>query len=490
MSSELCYLSMGELARGVRDRIYSPREVTEAFLRRIEDRNGRTNAFISVTGERALDEAARAEAEVMSCRLRGPLHGVPIALKDMVDVAGVRTTLGSLVFADYVPAADSLEYERLQRAGAILLGKTNTPEFSARGTTDNLLIGPSSTPFDLSRNSGGSSGGSAAAVADFLAAGAVGVDGGGSVRIPAAWCGVYGLAPTYGTVPSAWRPNGFATHAPFITSGPVTRSVADAALMLGVLAGPDGRDVLSLPKGAWDVRALTEGSICGMRIGFSETLGDIPVDAEVVRVVREAVGVLEEAGAIIVPVKVEFPYSQEELSRAWLQMEAVLYAGDAAIMKAAGIDLLGEHRDRMSPRVVQLIEEGKRLDAVTYRGIGIIRTAVGDSFDRLFHDVDLLACPTVGALPVENLSDGETVGPSSIAGVTVDPVIGWTLTYLVNFIGNPAASVPAGVASGGLPVGLQIVGRRFDEARVVLASSVFEKSRPWLPSLLGLAEVR
>jgi amidase/aspartyl-tRNA(Asn)/glutamyl-tRNA(Gln) amidotransferase subunit A len=486
VNNEICYMSASKIAELIRARELSPLEVVKAYLSRIDERNDRTNAYVTVIAESAIAAAKIAEAQVASDDDIGPLHGVPVALKDSVPLAGVRSTSGSCVFANHVPTVSGIEHERLIGAGAIVLGKTNLPEFAARGTTDNKLFGPTSTPFALGRNSGGSSGGSAAAVADCLAAAAQGSDGGGSIRIPAAWCGVYGLMGTYGRVPSFWRPNGFATHTPFINSGPLTRTVEDAALLLSVLAGPDSRDPLSLPLGREQFTYIESGLAAKLRVGYCASVGGTPVDPEVASVVEEAVTAFESVGASVEPVNLVFPRPHNELAQTWLRFVAVLYATDAAMFLRDGIDLLGEHRHEMTPELVDLMELGQRMSAVEYRLGDVVRTEVLDVIEQVFRRVDVIVSPTVSVLPVENAEDNNTQGPSSVAGEAVDPTIGWTQTYPFNFTGHPAASIPAGFTEGGLPVGMQIIGRRFEEASVLAASAAFERIRPWYSAYAAL----
>jgi Asp-tRNA(Asn)/Glu-tRNA(Gln) amidotransferase A subunit family amidase len=479
MNNDICYMPATRIAGLIRARQLSPLEVVEAFLSRIDERNERTNAYVTVVAESAIAAAKVAEAQLASGDDIGPLHGVPVALKDSVPVAGVRSTSGSRVFANHVPTASGIEHERLVGAGAIVLGKTNLPEFAARGTTDNKLFGPTSTPFALGRNSGGSSGGSAAAVADCLAAAAQGSDGGGSIRIPAAWCGVYGLMGTYGRVPSFWRPNGFSTHTPFINSGPLTRTVEDAALLLSVLAGPDPRDPLCLPENQEPLAEIKRGLAAKLRVGYCASVAGVPVEPEVAAVVEDAVTAFESAVASVEPVDLVFPRPHYELAQTWLRFAAVLYATDVDVFLREGIDLLGEHRHEMAPELVDLMELGQRMTAVEYRLGDVARTEVLEVIERVFEQVDVIVSPTVSALPVENADDNNTLGPSSIAGEPVDPAVGWTQTYPFNFTGHPAASIPAGFTEDGLPVGLQIIGRRFEEASVLAASAAFERVRPW-----------
>ena len=298
-SEDLCFMPAVELAERIREGEISPREVVEAFLRRIDERNPALNAYVTLLPERARERAARAEAALGSGEPLGPLHGVPIAIKDLVDsLAGVRNTFGCRVFADFVPEETATYVERLEAAGAIILGKTNTPEFGHKGLTDNLLFGPTHTPFAPGKNAGGSSGGSAAALADGLAALAQGSDAGGSIRIPAAWCGVYGLKASFGRVPAVSRPDGFVSHTPFLHAGPMARTVRDAALMLNVMAGVHPGDPFSLPDEGVDYLAATGGPV-PRRVAFSPDLDVFPVDPEVAAVVQQAALAFQEAGAVV-----------------------------------------------------------------------------------------------------------------------------------------------------------------------------------------------
>ncbi len=485
MTEELCFTPATELASRIRRRDLSPVEVVDAFLDRIEDRNGRINAYVIVLEEEARGKAREAERALDSGEPLGPLHGVPVAIKDLFDFkAGVRNTFGSRPLAEFVPEVSITYVERLEEAGAIVLGKTNTPEFGHKGATDNLLFGPTSTPFAPGKNAGGSSGGSAAAVADGLAPIAQGSDGGGSIRIPASFCGVYGLKASFGRVASATRPDAFITHTPFIHSGPLSRTVEDAALMAGVMDGPHPRDPFSLPDDGTDYLAATRQSIEGLRVAYSPDFGIFPVDRRVAAVVGEAVRAFESAGARVEEVDVGIKHSQQELCDLWLREMAVHYADAAEGIKEQGMDLLGEHRDELTPQFAELLESAQGVSAVEYKRDDMMRTEVFDAVQDVFDHYDLLVTPTLAVLPFDNASDGNTVGPSEVNGEEVNPLLGWCLTYPINFTGHPAASVPAGFTDEGLPVGMQVVGRRFADDVVLAASAAFERVRPWHDSYL------
>ncbi len=480
MSEELCFTPATGIAAKIRRRDLSPIEVVEAFLNRIEDRNGQINAYVTVLDEEAREKAQEAERAAASGRSLGPLHGVPVAIKDLFDFkAGVRNTFGSRPLADFVPEKSVTYVERLEEAGAIVLGKTNTPEFGHKGATDNLLFGPTSTPFAPGKNAGGSSGGSAAAVADGLAAIAQGTDAGGSIRIPASFCGVYGLKASFGRVATAARPDAFINHTPFGHSGPLSRTVEDAALMVRVMAGPHPRDPFSLPDDGTDYLAATRRYIEDFRVAYSPDFGIFPVDRRIGKIVGEAAWAFEEAGARVEEVSVEIKHSQRELSELWLRQFGVRVAEFVASLKDSGVDLLGEHRDELTPQLVEIVEAAQEISAVEYKRDDMTRTEVFDAVQDVFDQYDLLVTPTLAVPPFDNASDGNTVGPSEVNGEEVNPLLGWCLTYPINFTGHPAASIPAGFTEDGLPVGMQVVGRRFADEAVLAASAAFERVRPW-----------
>jgi len=484
MASGIERASATELAARIRRGDLSPVSAVEDCLERIEDRDGELNAFVTVLEEPALERAREAERAVEAGEDLGPLHGVPIALKDLFDFkAGVRNTIGSTPFAEFVPESSATYVERLEAAGAIVVGKTNVPEFGHKGTTDNRLCGATSTPFDLDRNAGGSSGGSAAAVADGLVPVAQGSDAGGSIRIPAACCGVYGFMPSYGRVAQAIRPDAFDTHTPTIHAGPITRTVEDAALLLEVMTGPHPRDPMSVPDEDPDYRGAVRRGIEGFRVAYSPHFEVFPVDRRVEAVVDDAVEAFEEAGATVETVELDIEYSHRDLAELWTREVGISYQSTLEGFEEAGYDLLGDHREALCPDFVELLEETRDLTALQYKRDEHVRTEVFDAIQDVFADYDLLVTPTVAVPPVENSEEGQTVGPSEIDGEPVDPLIGWCLTYPLNFTGHPAASVPAGLTDDGLPVGLQVVGDRFADTDVLAASGAFERVRPWADTL-------
>jgi len=472
MGTNLTQLTAAGLARRVRDGDYSPTDIVEAHLERIHERNDRTNAFVTVTDELAEEMASAAERAVEDGKTLGPLHGVPVAIKDLDDVAGVRTTSGSLLFEDSVADSDSPFVERLKQAGAVIVGKTNTPEFGLGTTTDNRVVGPTGTPFDPDRVSGGSSGGAAAALADSLVPLAPGSDAGGSIRIPASLCGVYGLKPTFGLIPNVSRPNAFASHTPMSHEGPMARTVEDAALSLNVMAGEHPRDPFSIPAQV-NYRDAVDRPIDEFSIAYSPDMGIYPVAPAVREVLDDAIGAFERAGATVDEVDPDLSHTRQEILNAYYTMATVRWQSLFDNLEEQGFDPRGKDRDRLRPYIVDLIMDAEKPSAREYKRADVVRTHVFDGLQDLFAEYNLLATATLG---VTAFPHGEE--PESIDGTEIEPLRGWVLTQPYNYTGHPAASIPAGFADG-LPVGLQVAGRRHRDDQVIAASAAFERQRPW-----------
>lgn len=461
---DLCFTPATELAALIRERVVSPVEVTEAVLARIARLNPALNAFCTVTADEALAAAREAEGVVMRGDALGPLHGVPISIKDLTNTRGVRTTRGSRLYADVVPNEDATATARVRAAGAIIVGKTNTPEFGWKGDTSNPLFGVTRNPWDPAHeaSAGGSSGGAAAAVAAGLAPLALGTDGAGSIRIPASFCGIVGLKQQLWRVPTVpASPVETVAH-----TGPMTRTVRDAALLLNVIAGPDERDRLSLPATGDDWLASCDGGVRGLRVAWSPDLGYAAVDPVVARVVAEAARAFAtDLGCIVEEAHPGFP----DPSRA---IRAIFYGGVAFNVA----DLSPERRALIDPALDRALrEETDGLTALDYIRANAERQATWEATRRFFEDYDLLLTPTLAVPPFRA---GEE-GPRELHGRALER-FGWTpFTYPFNLTGNPALSVPAGFTPDGLPIGLQIVGRRFDEATVLRAGAAFEAARPW-----------
>lgn len=460
-AEELCWLSASELAARYRKRTLSPVEVVEAVLGRIGKVNPGLNAFVTVTAESARRQARLAERALTrrSARL-GPLHGVPFSVKDLVITSGVRTTFGTPLYRDHVPTEDAPIVERMKAAGAILLGKTNTPTLGWIGATHNLLFGTTRNPWDSSRTPGGSSGGASAAAAAGLGPLHVGTDGGGSIRIPASCAGIFGHKPSFGRIPTyppsaAWS----LSHV-----GPMTRTVHDAALMLAVCAGPDPRDRYSLPAESVDyVRAL-RGGVKGLRVAYSDDLGFVEaLDPEVRDICAAAAGTFRKLGCRVQEVHPGWPSPRE----AW----ELIFCGGLATRLAPSLD----RREEIEPGLLAIIEDYLTRPPTAYVQAWFDRLQWEQHPRALFAQYDLLLTPTIACPPFPVGLDN----PPEIAGRPIS-AYGWIpFTYPFNMTGQPAASVPCGFTRAGLPVGLQIVGRRNDDVSVLRAAAAFERIRPW-----------
>ena len=449
------------LARLIRTKRVSPVEVLTAVLDRIDKLNPRLNAFVTLTAEQARREARAAERALTrrSAKL-GPLHGVPFSVKDLVITKGVRTTFGTPIYRDNVPTEDAPIVARLKAAGGIMLGKTNTPTMGWIGATHNPLFGVTRNPWNLERTPGGSSGGASAAAAAGLGPLHVGTDGGGSIRIPASCAGIYGLKASYGRIPTypvsgAWS----LSHV-----GPMTRTVADAALMMNVCAGPDERDQYSLPAERVDyVRALS-GSLKGWRVAWTDDLGFADcVDPEVSAVCARAARAFRDLGCRVEEVQPGWPSPKE----GWYD----IFCGGIAARLAPYLERRGE----IDAGLVRIIETTLRNGPTKYVQAWFDRLAWWQHPRAFFEKYDLLLTPTIACPPFPVGLDN----PTEIAGRPVAAYAWIPFTYPFNMTGQPAASVPAGFTATGLPVGLQIVGRRFADAAVLKASAAFERLRPW-----------
>jgi amidase/aspartyl-tRNA(Asn)/glutamyl-tRNA(Gln) amidotransferase subunit A len=476
---DVAYRSAVDLAAAMAERRVSPVEVMEATLRNVEVREPSLNAIVFRGFEEAMESARSAEEALARGEEGGPLLGVPVLMKDLFDFKpGWPATFGGIrAMADFSIDGYCVWAERMEAAGAIIIGKGNSPALGFRGACDNYLFGPTRNPFDTTRNSGGSSGGSAAVVADGLVPIAEGTDGGGSIRIPAAWCGVVGYQPSAGRVPSFLRPNAFSGVSPFVYEGPITRTVEDAALAMSALAGPHPGDPFCALDEPDFLGALDRG-IEGWTIAYSPDLGVYPVQPEVAAVVEEAVRAFEEAGARVVEVDIDIDLDQRELADLWCRLIMPLSLDAFSNLAEGGIDILGEHRSDLPPEFLRWADHVASMSAMEYFDDNSRRTKVYDALQTVLGAHEILVSPTLACMPVENLRTGETRGPTIIAGVEVDPLIGWCMTYFTNFTGHPAVSLPAGL-SDDLPVGIQLIGRRQADVDVFAAAAAFERVRPW-----------
>lgn len=457
---EVCFWSASTMAAAIARKDVSPVEVVEAVLAQIERLNPSLNAYCTITAEAARQAARQAEQQVMRGESLGLLHGVPVSVKDTLWTAGMRTTMGSAIYADFVPTEDALIVARLKAAGAIVVGKTTTPEFAHKGLTDSPLLGVTRNPWSPAHTSGGSSGGAGAAVAAGMGPLAVGTDEGGSIRIPASFCGVVGLKSTFGLIPRV--PLGVAellTHL-----GPLARTVTDAALFLTATAGRDDRDGWSITNPATDYVAQLSTPLQRLRAAWSPTLGYAVVDPEVQRLTETAVQTLPALGW-------EIEQEDPEFGNLEQMADAFRHPGLAAA--------LGEHlstwRGRMDPSLIALVENGQRLSAVDVAQALFQRQTLWERAHRFFQRYDLLITPTLAIPPFA----AGAPAPTEVAGHPVSRR-GWSaFTYPFNLTGQPAITVPCGWTAEGLPVGLQFVGRRLEDDLVLRAAAAFEVAAPW-----------
>ena len=458
--ADLCFQPATEIARLYKSRELSPVEYMRALLGRIEALNPKINAYCTLLADEALAGARSAEAALTAGKATGPLHGLPVSIKDLTMMKGVPFMGGSHIFAKRVPTEDAPVITRIRAAGGLITGKTTTPEFGWKALSDCPLTGATHNPWQHGLTAGGSSAGAAASVAAGMGPLAQGSDGAGSVRIPSGFCGIYGLKPSYGRVPNyPLSNNDNASHL-----GPMTRTVGDAALLLSVMAGPSELDRTSLEGAPEDYVGRLDEGIRGLKVGFSPDLGYLRVDPEIAERVRAAVAAFEELGAHVEEVDPGFGDSHEIIEMLWNAHEAGNYA-----------PYLAEWEGQMDPGLVASIKDGLRYSVVDYIQMRGRKNEYWNAVRQYFERFDLLLTPTVSvaAFPVFELLPQHW------------PQHPWNwmqwggFSYPFNFTGNPAASIPCGFTPAGLPVGLQIVGPRFADLRVLQASRAFEQARPW-----------
>jgi aspartyl-tRNA(Asn)/glutamyl-tRNA(Gln) amidotransferase subunit A len=460
-ATELCYMPALELEEAIRAKKVSPVEVVDAVLTRLERLNPMLNAYCTVTAAAARAAAKEAEAAVMRGDALGRLHGIPASIKDLVATKGVRTTHGSKLYEQFIPDEDAPVVERLKEAGAIILGKTNTPEFGHKAITDNLVFGVSRNPWSLEHTPGGSSGGAAAAVATGLGQLAVGTDAGGSIRIPASCCAIFGLKPTLGLVAMAPTFGGLETLS---HTGPMTRTVRDAALMLSSMVGADRRDLSSLPAVETDYLASLDQGIQGLRVAWSPDWGYAAVDPEVRQIAEAAAKRFTDLGCQV-----------EEAHPGFADPAETYQIWSTASRAARVADRWPAERDRIDPSLAVQIEAGMRWSAVDFVRASNERRTLNEVFVRFFSRYDLLLTPTFAAPPPPLKVEAY----EEIAGRKVTR-LGWlAFTFPLSLIGYPAASVPCGWTREGLPVGLQITAPRLADALVLRAAAAFEALAPW-----------
>ncbi|HVO01783.1 MAG TPA: amidase [Candidatus Cybelea sp.] len=459
---DLSYTPATELARRIREGELSPVTVVENALERIAAVNAKLNCFCFVYPEEALELAREREAEAKIGQFRGPLHGIPFAIKDLTPTKGKRTTLGSYSYENWVPDYDAPIVEALKNAGGIMIGKTTTPEFAYSSFTESPLWGITRNPWNPERCAGGSSGGSGVAVATGCVPFAEGSDMGGSVRIPASFCGTLGLKPSFGRIPFTILPSQFDQISHF---GPLARTVGDLCLFMQVTQGPDERDIQSL-KAPLDFLHAYPADLHGKRLALCLDFGKRLWHPEVEAAVRRGAEVLKAAGAEIEEVKLSWGIEQDEL---WAKHWCVYLASFFG-------HVLPKYKKKMDPLVVNLIERGLAMSAVEFKQLEFGRTEMWKELSPILQRCDALLCPTMAQpAPSHGRSDQDYWRLDEKGRY-----LALDVTSVWNFVSQcPAISIPAGLTKDGLPIGLQAIGRRFDDRGVIAIAAVLEKRQPW-----------
>lgn len=481
MMKELHKYSALELGDLVNRKQISTKEVLDYFRERIESRNSSLNAIVYTKWDDAYQEADRLQAQINSGYYAGPFAGVPIALKDFLpSKKGWTNTHGGVKSLTRIDEYDSEFYKACKRLGAIAIGKTNAPPFGFSGACLNKLYGQTRNPFNINYNSGGSSGGSAAAVADGLILIGEGGDAGGSIRIPAAWCNLFGFKPSLGTVPSICRPDAWSATHPYCAGMGLTKTVEDAATLLTAMSRYDTRDPMSLPLNCnKNFTDYCGKDVSGMTVAVTYDFDLYPVDEEIKTIIESAVSKLVDIGIHVDHVKFDFKHSLEEIMYCWAWSISIDTTLDIEEWKKQGLDLIKDHPDELYDEFIYFYHVAKKFDINMFRRFNEIRTDILDNFDNQLSKYDFILSPTTICPPMKLEDNGKV---AEVSDYKLDPLtnmISFGETALVNFIGYPAASIPVGSTALGLPVGLQIIGNQYQDDKVIQLSSAVENNWPW-----------
>lgn len=484
-NEKLEYLSAAEIGRLVNAGRLTPTEVLKYFEDRINKYNSSVNAFVYTRFDYAYEEAKKLEARLAKGEYCGPFAGVPFALKDFLpSKKGWTHSRGGVKCLVREDPYTGTFCEAMEEAGGIAIGKCNAPAYGFRGTTDNKMYGPTSTPFNTDYNAGGSSGGSAAAVAAGLVPIAEGGDAGGSIRVPAACCNLVGFKAGIGTIVENVRPDGYSITHPYCHGGGECKTVEDAAILLNYMAKYDPRDPNSYERQApidyVEEINFNAKPLFSLKIGFTTNFDIFEVEKEVAEKVRIAAMKFKKAGAQVDEVHFNFKHNAKEFSEQWCKGITIDCALEINHDKAEGKDYLGENAEDFPEEFIYWKKVCDNLTIEDLYRFNLARTDILDNFEDIFEKYDLIISPTMCCLPVKNKNDRNTKGPEFINGKPVEAMIGWCETFLVNFVGNPAASVPAGLSDSGLPIGMQIIGKRHHDEDVLRASRLFELISPWI----------
>ncbi|NVM02054.1 MAG: amidase [Candidatus Helarchaeota archaeon] len=481
---DICFMSACDMVEKIESQELTSVEATEVIIERIEKINPIINAYCTLTFDLARETAKNADKAVKKGEKLGLLHGIPTSIKDELETKGIRSTFGSKIFENYIPTEDDVAVARLKDAGIVMLGKTNLPPFGYAPITTNLIFGATKNPWNLGRTPGGSSGGAAAAVAAGLGPLAIGGDGGGSIRVPCSFCGTYGIKPNFGRVPHLFSRLGGAIST-FTQNGPIVRYVKDAALMLDVIVGEDDSDKLSIPKPNYSfLEKMQERPPKKLKLGYALNLAAKILDSEVEKCILNGLEKFEQFGWDVEESDlIDLAYSKELVLgrklpkiRDVFMVLGIIWASSFYYVLDA-MRLLKDWEDKIDPVLAQMVKLGKQFSAKDIKRAEIQIEMICNNIARHFKKYDILITPTVGrtAIGIDKTLfdtveiDGQKVGTSE-----------WlSYTYPFNMSGHPAASIPCGWHSDGLPIGMQIVGKRFDEVSVLQVSKAFEEVSPW-----------
>ena len=470
-----------ELGDKVNAKEISPVEVIEYFEKHVEQHNPALNAFVYTKFDEAKEEAKLLEKQILKGLDKPlPLAGVPVGLKDFLPAKkGWTASHGGVKSFITVDQEDGEVYKAFKKLGAIAVGKTNAPSFGFRGTTYNKMYGNTNNPFNTKYNSGGSSGGSCAAVGGLLVPLADAGDGGGSTRIPAAWCNCFGIKPSAGLVPSVCRPDAWTATHPYCCPGPVTKTTLDSAIVLSEMMRYDPADPISVPLPHKNFVMARKAGVKDMKIAVTYDYDLFPsVNPQIKSAVDRTAKLLEDAGAKVEYVHFNFKYNVDRMVQEWLRSISVDSAVDLELMRRkTGFDLIGDHADDLPEQFIKWNDIAFCSTMLDYRRFHEVRTDILDAHVNVFKDYDVILSPVSSCLPVLNTDD--TCGPSS-PGEDTESLIGFCQTFLQNMTGNPAASVPAGLSNEYLPIGVQLVGKRYFDEDVYKVAGVIEERAPWI----------
>ncbi|MFX1529389.1 MAG: amidase [Promethearchaeota archaeon] len=465
MSKEnIFFIPAYKLVDTIKSQIITAEEITERFIERIEKLNPILNAYCTLSFDLARRKAKDIDKKIKNNEDLGLLAGIPTALKDDIEVKNIRTTFGSMIFENYFPKEDEAVVKRLKDAGVIILGKTNMPEQGFKGVTDNLLFGATKNPWNLEKTPGGSSGGSAAAIAAGIATLAIGSDGGGSIRIPSSFCGIYGFKPSFGRIPQDTL-RFFGNSGSLVHIGPIVRYVKDAALMMDVICGEDDSDRYSLPKASFSYNEKINMIPKKLKIGYSLDLGFAKViDHEVKEKVIEGIQRFEDLGS-------QTELADIKLNKADETMWVLWNVGYAYALKS----YLKEFKDKIDPELLRTIEIGSTYTVTDVKAAELQRERIYEAICKALNKLDLLITPTTACLPFGLMRSA----PEKIDDKEISPLDWIPFTYPFNMSGHPVASIPVGWSKDGLPIGMQIIGKRLNDLIVLQASKAYEEIFPW-----------